>query len=49
MVTSKESLSFLWSRAENYVEMIAAKSEALVNCVGFIGGTVIGIACHYEA
>ena len=37
-------LSLLRSRAENYAEVIAEKSEVLVNGVGFIDAIVIGIA-----
>ena len=44
MVTSNvQSVSFLCSRAEIYAEVIAKKSEALRNCVGFIDATVVGI------
>ena len=44
MVTSNlQSFSFLRSRAEMYAEVIAEKSEALGNCIGFIDATVVGI------
>lgn len=44
LLTVDMSASFLEQRAAIYAQAVHAKSSALANCVGFIDGTVIGIA-----
>ena len=44
LITGNISSHYLQSQAERFAEAMKDKSEILENCVGFIDGTVIGIA-----
>eukprot|EP00171_Calliarthron_tuberculosum_P002573 IDg2573t1 len=44
LITSSIDHTFMSTRAPQYAESVYQKTNALQNCVGFIDGTVIGIA-----
>ena len=44
LVTGDISQQFFAERAEQYAQCIHRKGKAISNCVGFIDGTVLGIA-----